>query len=431
MTPPRDASEDMETTDLRARGLRRMKRTALGLLCVAACLYAVAQWLGDRHAAWGYVAAFAEASMVGAMADWFAVVALFRHPLGIPIPHTAIIPRGKSRIARRLADFLCDHFLGTPQLIERLRAARPAERLACWLAHPAHARRVADSTADTLGYGLAAFDDERVRDFVQSTATQALAKADFAGAAGSLLDLLTQDRRHQQILDEIVLQLGNLLADADVRTRIADTVAAEVHYLRYVGLDAAAGRYATNKIVAAVARIMEEMAADPQHPLRQRFDRYVEQLIDELRHDDAFRKRVSDFRHDILNNPKVASYLRDLWGEIVAWLEKNLQTPDSALRSQLALAVQTLGTRLQEDTAMREWIDGELIAAAPDWIDRYREDIRRYVTATVDAWDTQALTRDLELHIGRDLQFIRINGTLVGGLIGLGIHAITQWLRTR
>jgi uncharacterized membrane-anchored protein YjiN (DUF445 family) len=413
-----------------AQGLRTMKRLALGLLGLAALLYAVATWLEPRHPGWGYAAAFAEAAMIGAIADWFAVVALFRHPLGLPIPHTAIIPRNKSRIGRNLAGFICNHFLGTPQVLEKLTALDPARRLADWLKVPAHAAQVGQHLASGLQYGLVALDDDRVRRFVKDTALERLEQLDMSSVAGQLLDAMTANRRHQALLDDVLVQVARRLGDEELQTQIADVIAAEMKYLRYVGLDNVAGRMATRKLVSGAARLIVELSEDAAHPLRLRFDAFVADIVERLKNDPGFQLKGDALKDEVLAHPKLAEYLHGLWGELLAWLHNDLASPDSTLRQRVASVAQSLGDKLAADTAMQQWINDQVFAAAPPWIDRYREDIRRYIETRVDRWNTEELTRELELNIGRDLQFVRLNGTLVGGLIGLLIHTLTQAARS-
>lgn len=406
-----------------------MKRLALALLAMAALLYALATVWEQRHPAWPWVAAFAEAAMVGAMADWFAVVALFRHPLGIPIPHTAIIPNNKSRIGAKLADFLCNHFLATPQVLQKLHEIAPAERLAAWLSQPANGDLLARHAGAVAIHLLEAFDDERVREFVRRAVLTRLERIDFAPLAGELLGLLTAERRHQAVLDELLKEISRLLENEGFQAKLAERVAAEVDYLRYVKLDRIAGRLASAKIVSGVGKLLGEMGDDPQHPLRQRFDTYMASFIADLQHDESMRLKGVQIRDMVLAHPALANYLQGLWNELLDWLRLDLQREDSVLRARVARITVRLGETLRDDAAMRQWMNDQLMAAAPALIERYREDIRRYVVSRVDQWDTTELTSELERNIGRDLQFVRINGTLVGGLIGLLIHAFTVWAR--
>jgi uncharacterized membrane-anchored protein YjiN (DUF445 family) len=406
--------------------LARMKWIALALLAAAAVLYVVASSQRHRHPGWGYVAAFSEAAMVGAMADWFAVVALFRHPLGLPIPHTAIIPSNKDRIGANLANFICTNFLSTEQVLAKLLRFDAGGRVAQWLAAPRHAEQVAGHLGAALRYALGALDDERVRHFIRTGVLEQLAQIDVARFAGQLLDVLTSERRHQGVLDALLRKLASVLDDEALKSHMSEVVASEVKYLRFVGLDHVAGRYATRKLVAGVIHLIGEMAKDPDHPLRLQFDEFVVDFIRRLKEEPELRARVEAIKHDLLAQPALAAYLQGLWGELLAWMQDDLGRADSTLRLRATAAIHRVGEKLQSDLAMQGWINEQLMLTAPRWIERYREDIRLYIIARVGDWNTREMTNELERNIGRDLQFIRINGTLVGGLVGLLIHAATQ-----
>lgn len=406
-----------------------MKRLALALLVGAALLYALATVLEGRHPAWGYVAAFAEAAMVGAVADWFAVVALFRHPLGLPIPHTAIIPENKDRIGQNLASFIATHFLSTEQVLAKLRDFDAAARVAAWLSQPAHAARVGERLAGAGRWAVGALDDERVRAFVARLARRGLAQVDVTRLSGQVLEAMTHERRHQELLDGVLLQLAKLLGEERLQDSITEAIAREIKALRVVGLDQVAARLATRKVVIIVAKTIIDMADDREHSLRLRFDEMVGGFVDRLQHDEATRARGERLKAELLDNPALASYVNQLWADLLDWLRADLAHADSSIRRHISQAAQTLGERLAADAEVRGWINDELQRAAPQLIERYRGDIVDYIVARVAAWDAREMTDELERHIGRDLQFIRVNGTLVGGLVGLTIHAVTQWLR--
>ncbi len=411
-------------------GLARMKWMALALLAGAAVLYVTGSLMHGRHPAWDYLAAFGEAAMVGAIADWFAVVALFRHPLGLPIPHTAIIPANKDRIGENLATFLCANFLSTPQVLEKVRSFDASGKLARWLCTPRHAQQAAAHVGTAFAYALGALDDQRVRHFVGGTATDFLARMLTAPRIGRWLHLFTRDQRHQPLVDAALRKLAALADHEPLKARLADAIAGEVKLLRYVGLDNVAGRYATSKTLAGLVRLVHEMAEDPQHPLRGEFDAAIASLVQRLDTDADLIARVDDLKAKLLDNPVIADYLHELWGHGVAWMQRDLAQDDSLLRERVAGAIQLIGARLQADADMRQWIDAQLADVAPRWIERYREDIRRYIVSRVREWNAEEMTVELERNIGRDLQFIRINGTLVGGLVGLLIHAATQFARS-
>ncbi len=405
-----------------------MRHWALGLLLAAGVVYVLATALLAQHVAWGYVAAFAEAAMVGALADWFAVVALFRRPLGLPIPHTAVIPNRKDRIGQALAGFLGTHFLATDLVLARLRELDAAGRLARWLARPEQAARVARQLGDAGAWAVQALDDARVHRFVTELARRGLHQVDVGLLSGQLLQALTLERRHQELLDGVLAQLARLLGDEAVQESISETIARELRALRLLRLDQVAARLATRKVIVIIARMLIEMAEDPQHHLRLRFDATVARWAERLQVDDAVRQRAERLRDALLVHPALARYVHQLWSELLAWLQADLGQEESWLRERLAAALQALGERMADDAELRAWIDGELQAALPGLIERHRGAVLDYVEARVQAWDAHELSRELERQVGRDLQFIRINGTLVGGLVGLLIHTVTRWL---
>ena len=415
-----------EGTRVRPGDLARMKAIALGLLFTAGLVYVAASVLLAPHPAWGYVAAFAEAAMVGAIADWFAVVALFRHPLGLPIPHTAIIPSNKNRIGENLATFICANFLSTQQVLAKLAQFDPAARLAGWLTEPRHAESLASHVAAALRYAIGVLDDDRVRAFFRATVVARLDQVDVSRLAGQLLGVLTADRRHQRLLDGVLLQLARMLDDETIKAEVAEVVAAEVKYLRFVGLDNVAGRYATEKMVSGVVRLIGEMGSDPEHPLRARFDEFVAEFIGRLQDDPELRMKGEAIKQELLAHPALSGYLHGLWSQMIVWMQSDLVAADSILRGQVVLGTRSLGEKLGADAAMQGWINEQIRTAAPRWIERYREDIRQYIVARVGDWNAAEMTNELERNIGRDLQFIRINGTLVGGLVGLAIYSATQ-----
>jgi uncharacterized membrane-anchored protein YjiN (DUF445 family) len=423
-------------TDPKRQPLRHMKRVALYLLLAAAGLYALATALHSVHPVFGYLAAFAEAAMVGAIADWFAVVALFRHPLGLPIPHTAIIPRNKQRIGQNLAAFICQHFLGTEQVLGKIREFDPAARLADWLATPRQAQLLGRLFGDAARYSLTALEDSRVQHFIHDTAIARLEQVDFARASGEVLDLLTHDGRHQTLLDEALRMLDDLLASPEMQASIVEAIAQELRQMDYfggtlkkLGVDELGARYTTAKLVSSLSGLIAEVARDVRHPLRQRFDAYVAEFVQRLKQDPDMHLKGEEIKAHLLNHPQLADALGQAWHDLLDWLRDDLGRENSVLRARVAATTQLLGEKLRADEPMRNWINEQIVAAAPNWIERYREDIRRHIADRVDAWNTEELVGALENNIGRDLQFIRINGTLVGGAIGLLIYTLTQWLR--
>lgn len=416
--------------------LQRMKRLALYLLLSAAVLYALAIVLHRFHPLFAYVAAFAEAAMVGAIADWFAVVALFRRPLGLPIPHTAIIPQSKKRIGENLATFICQHFLSTEQVLSKIREFDPANKLASWLAAPRNAQLTGRLLTDAARYSLDALADQRVQHFIRDTAIARLDQIDLAKAGGQMLDILTSERRHQAVLDELLRMLDEVMAHPEVQTKLAEAVAEELRSLEYLGwtlrrlgADQWGGQFSTAKLVSGLSSLIAEVSHDPQHALRLRFDHYMMEFIARLKNDPEMHLRGQEIKAHFLQHPQLAETLAQTWRDVLTWLKEDLGREDSTVRVRIEESAQLLGEKLQADQAMQSWVNEQLLSVAPQWIEKYREDIRRYIISRVDAWGADELVSALETNIGKDLQFIRINGTLVGGTIGLLIYTLTQWLR--
>jgi len=404
----------------------RMKLVAGLLLLLAALFYVIATAMEPRHPAWGYLASFAEAAMVGAIADWFAVTALFRHPLGLPIPHTAIIPRSKARIGQNLSTFITTHFLSTPMVLAKLEALDIGGRLANWLRHPANAEAVGRQLTSMARFGVESLHDERVQAFMQAKLINRARKVDLAPVCGQVLEMLTRQGKHQAMLDEALIKIDALLQDDETRALVADAITAEVRTLRYLGLGKAVGGWSANKFVDGVSAVIAEIAGDPEHPLRERFDEHVAEYIDRLKHDPAYRLEVERIVAQLLEHPATTDYLRTLWRELTGWLEADLDSPDSRIGKRLVRLTQGLGESLSADTSMRTWINEQLMAAAPSLLERYRGQIGKYIAQRVENWESRELVEQMEQSVGKDLQYIRINGTLVGGLVGLLLHALTQ-----
>ncbi|MGB7480114.1 MAG: DUF445 domain-containing protein [Burkholderiaceae bacterium] len=422
-TPSPDARDD----DKRRR-LRRMQWLANGLLLLVAAVFVLAIRFQHVHPAWPYVAAFAEAAMVGALADWFAVVALFRHPLGLSfIPHTAIIPANKDRIATNLGAFVQGEFFATERVLAVIREFDPAARAAGWFAQEANAERFGELAARTLSYALEALDDEEVRNYFHRAVAAHIGRFDLARLAGSLLDALTADGRHQALLDRLLEAIEAALARPDVRERMERMLADELP-LYFERLKQAGGRIAAERVVAGILRLLQEINADPEHALRHDFNRMVAGLIEKLKSDPAWRFRIEQFQRQLADDPRLSDYLNGLWQDLRQWLAADLERADSSVRARAAGAAHRLALTLREDGAMQQWINDRILQAAPALIEEYRPRLGNFIAAKVGEWKDEEIVDKLEQNIGRDLQFIRVNGTLVGGCVGLLIHLARQWL---
>jgi len=412
--------------------LQRMKVLATGLLLAAGALYAIAASFEGRYPWLFYVAAGAEAAMIGAIADWFAVVALFHHPLNLRfIPHTAILPRNKARIAQGLSQFIQQNFLSSRAVVERIAAFRPAATLCGWLLKPQNAATLADYFARVAAYGLGAVDDARVSGFLLRAVSDELRRADLASAAAQLLDVLSEDRRHHALLDEALAALDDLLAREETRRFIAEEVARNAPLLKYFSdlfhlrLDE---RAALRIVEVALAKI-SEVRRDRDHDLRKRFDAFVARFIEKLKSDEALRQKVHRMRDELLASPALAGYIGGLWREFRGWLAADLGAPASLARSRSAALIVGFGERIAADSGMQEWIDQQILTALPALVEEHRAKFGRFIEDQILSWQEEKLVAELERHIGPDLQYIRINGTLVGALAGLLIAAITQLAR--
>lgn len=404
----------------------RMKWIATGLLVLAAIVYVVSEKL-DYY----YLSAFSEAAMVGALADWFAVVALFRRPLDLPIPHTAIIPRNKGRIARGLSEFIQQNFLSSAAVVQRIAEFRPADTLCRWLLKAENVDTVADYATRFVASALTAVDDERVRRFLQRNVTGLLRNADVASAAAQILDILTENKRHHALLDAALNALDDLLAKEETRRYIAVEVGKSAPLLKRISdwFQLQLDERAALKIAEAAIAKVHEVREDREHELRRRFDEFVAGFIASLKNDASLREKVEAVRNEILENPALGDYIGGLWQEFRVWLGADLQRASSVTRQRVAGMVRAFGERLEADREIRQWIDEQILTAIPPLVDEHRAKIGRFIEDQINGWQEKKLVDELERHIGPDLQYIRVNGTLVGGLAGLAIAALTQLAR--
>ena len=406
--------------------LQRMKLLATGLLVLAGIIYVVATALEPGRPWLRYVAAAAEAAMIGAIADWFAVVALFHHPLNLRfIPHTAILPRNKARIAQGLSQFIQENFLSSAAVVARIAALRPAETLCRWLLKPQNAQMLAGYSTRLVAYALSAVDDERLRAFLSRTITEQLQKADVAAALAQVLDVLTENQRHHALLEEALAGLDDILAREETRRLIAEEVRKNAPaMLRTLNqmFDLKLDDRAAMKVVEIALRKLSEVRRDRDHELRRRFDAFVIRFIEKLKSDEATRAKLHRMRDEALENPALGAYIGGLWQSFRAWLPGGMQ-------QRLPAMIATLGQKLDDEPAIRQWIDEQILSAMPALVEEHRAKFGRFIEDQILSWQEEKLVAELERHIGPDLQYIRINGTVVGALAGLLIALATQLLR--
>jgi uncharacterized membrane-anchored protein YjiN (DUF445 family) len=410
--------------------LKRSKQLALALLLAAAATFIVTLFLPPNFWVLG-VKAIAEAAMVGALADWFAVVALFRRvPLPLIARHTAIIPRNKDRIGENLGRFVQEKFLDTDSLLALIRRNNPAQLLAQWLNAPGNADRVGHHLLQVMRGFLDLTDDARIQQFMRRAVHRALDKVDLTQSSAMILDSLTKNNRHQALLDAAIEQLLQLLHKPGTREFIAlqivrwlkreHPVKAKVLPTEWLG------EHSATLVANAVDSILDEVARDQGHELRLGFNRAVQRLIDRLKSDPEMAARAESVKQWLKEDESLNRYIGELWQDLRAWLKRDLSSDDSRVQERVRLAALWLGETLLADEALRSSMNQHLEDAARSVAPEFAAFLTRHISDTVKSWDARDMSQQIELNIGRDLQFIRINGTLVGGTIGLLLYLLSQ-----
>jgi uncharacterized membrane-anchored protein YjiN (DUF445 family) len=400
-----------------------MRIVATGLLVAMALLFLLAGHLQPRHPAWGFVRAFAEAAMVGGLADWFAVTALFRHPLGLPIPHTAIIPRNKDRIGETLAAFLRDNFLIPGVIARRMRRVDVAGAVGAFLANPAPQGRLREGASRLLADLLESLDQERLGSMVKSAISQRLRGLEVAPLLGKSLAAAMTDERHVPLLDSIVTWAGRTLdANEDLIREMVHSRAGWI--LRLAGLD----EKLAETIIDGLRKLTIDMAIDEKHPLRAKAEEAMAILAWDMQHDAETRARVEGWKNEVIANPAVGEWVGGLWENSRAGLLRAARDPQAALAGRFGEALKQLGETLQQDERVKAALNQFARRAAAGAAATYGDGIVKLVSETVRGWDARTVTLRLEGAVGRDLQYIRVNGTLVGGLVGLALHALDIWM---
>ncbi|NTV65531.1 MAG: DUF445 domain-containing protein [Oscillochloris sp.] len=406
----------------RAVELRKMQRLATGLLIAVTLLFALTSLLVGRWPWLGFIRAFAEASMIGALADWFAVTALFRHPMGIPIPHTAIIPERKERIAESFGRFVESNFLDPEKIAERLQRQDLAVRLARTMRQPSRANQVADLVAEILGGLLKVANDEDVEQLLAQGLSDRLGAVPVAPLLGRVLQTAAADQRHREILLQ-VMEAGTVWIEANqmaIRKRIASELP------RW--LPPIVDQKIYEKLLDSARRMLGEISMNPNHPLYDDFTVMVDNWIENLQHDPQVRERGEALKAEFLAQPLLREVASSAWQDFKAGLVVQSSEVDSPLRQSIASGLAHLGDVLERQPEWRAKVDTWLEGMVRFVIGRYGRVAGEFITQTVNSWDTMETSRKIELQFGRDLQFIRINGTVVGGLAGLVIYTISLFL---
>ncbi len=398
-----------------------MKLVATGLLIAMAALFLASRLFEHIHPAIGFLKAFAEAGMIGGLADWFAVTALFRHPLGLPIPHTAIIPRNKDRIGDALAQFLRTNFLTLAVVARRMRRIDVAGAAGRFLADPDHggAGRLRGGASRMLADLLESLDDGRLGGMVKGAIADGLRALEVAPLLGQALAAAMKENRHLPLIDGLLNRASLILVSNEqlIRHMVHERSG---RILRWTGLD----EDVADAIIAGLNKLFADLADDPAHPLRQRVDEALADLSIKLQKDPALQERVASLKSEIVENPAMQTWIGGLWDQGREALLKAARDPDQAMAGRLGDLLRQLGGTLQSDEQLKSTINRFVRRATVGATASYGDSIVKLVSDTVRTWDAQKLTDRVEVTVGRDLQYIRINGTLVGGLVGLALHGV-------
>lgn len=416
------AAQQAETdTDeqMKLRALRRTKFVATASLFLCVAVFLVARAFKGDYPVLAYVAAFAEAAAIGGLADWYAVVALFRRPLGLPIPHTAIIPANKDRIADNLGRFIEVNFLDPVAVRKKLEEVDFAQLVADWLSDSRRAAELSRFVGRLAPQALSAVEGSGLGVFVSRRLHEQVDKIKIAPFAAELLGSLTADRRHQKLLDQMLRAFGGFLQDEQALDALRDKIRDELPSLARVFR---ADAYLLKKIVASAATLMEEVRDDADHPLRSEFNRFVEGFLEELRTSPVYAERVEKLKRDLLARPELKSLAGEFWKSLRTFIEHDLAGEDSVVSKQLANMFVEVGRQLATEPRIRADMNEGFVVALASFVDRQKSGVSVFIAEQVRGWDIVRMTRLIEINIGRDLQYIRFNGMIIGGLAGLALH---------
>jgi uncharacterized membrane-anchored protein YjiN (DUF445 family) len=400
-------------------GAAGMKRAATGLLIAMAGLFAVTRWLEPTYPWLSYVKAFAEAAMVGGLADWFAVTALFRHPLGLAIRHTAIIPRNKDRIGEALATFINENFLVTSVVARRMRNIDVAAAAGRFLRSPAEGTRIRHGASRLIADIFEGLDDERLGGIVKGAIASRIEKMQVSPLLGHALASAINEDRHVPMLEAAIRWMARALeANEDLIRQMVHKKANWV--LKIAGLDAKLA----DAILDGLRKLTAEMSTDPAHPVRVKVEEALAQLANDLQTKPETQAKVEEMKEQLLANRSVALWIDTLWQKGREAIIRAARNPDAALAGRLGEVLRSMGASLEQDPRIRSAINQFVRRAAAGMAQSYGSSIVKLVSETSRGWDARTVTARLEAAVGRDLQYIRINGTLVGGLVGVVIHAL-------
>jgi uncharacterized membrane-anchored protein YjiN (DUF445 family) len=426
MTVPATSSFDTPGDAARAAELRRVKALATLVLAGTLLLFVTAKLLLPLHPAFGFVAAFAEAATIGGLADWYAVVALFKRPLGLPIPHTAIIQSNQHRIADKLGEFIEVHFLEAAPVEAKLRQIDFGSFIADWLRDRKRSTDLARFTLRLLPEAVTATETSGLMTFITRRITTQLQGIDLAPLAAGTLRAFVAEGRHQGLLDDILRAVHQSLTQAETMAMVREKIRGELPTLLKLYR---ADKYLVNKIVASATAFFEEVRNDPNHPFRGEFDRMVLSFVDRLGSDKSYADRIDGLKRDLLARPELGDLARTIWSNARTFIERSASGESHVLQQHLAGMFVKAGETLAADSELRGEINQGFVAVLRSFIADQKGGVSSFISDQVKAWDMRQLISLIEINIGRDLQYIRFNGSLIGGLAGLALYSIEALLR--
>jgi len=410
----------------RAAELRRVKAIAASVLVVCLAVLVFAKVMEPRHMAFGFLAAFAEAAAIGGLADWYAVVALFRRPLGLPIPHTAIIPANQQRIAEKLGEFVERNFLDAAPVEAKLRSVDFASFVADWLADTKRSSELARFVVRLLPEAVDAAEHSGLRSFLAQQITARLQSLDLAPIAAGALASFVREGRHRAMLDDLLAAIHKSINEPEMLGAIREKIRDELPtILRFYRADA----YVMKKVAASATAFFEDVRTDPAHPFRGEFERLILQLVDRLATDPAYTSRIDEFKRELLARPEIGRLVQGVWSGVRDLVAKNASGESDVLQRQLADAFVEIGRQLAADADMRAEINQGMVVVLKNFIAEQKAGVSVFIADQVKAWDMRQLIELIELNIGKDLQYIRFNGSLIGGLAGLALYSVEFLLR--
>jgi len=417
------------TAQEKQRALQRMKLIATGAFILMVAIFAVSRPFGAEPiiwvVRWDHINAFAESAMVGALADWFAVVALFRHPMGIPIWHTAIIPRKKNDIGRNLGNFVETRLLSVENLTHEIGRFSVSETLRSWLSDEEGCRKGGAWLAEGIAVVARALDDRSVERLLREMINNRLHQVNASELLAGGLDLLIASNRYEDLADEVLRRFAEWVPSH--RGTIEEFIERSVQRTLRWGSKLVPQRTidrATDQTLTALIEVLTLAASDPDHPLRRDLNERMRELAVRLRNDPEWTERVNLWKDEMIESPAVAAGIESLWSSLRAWIAEDIEKPDSTIHAYALRGVESFRDRLESDTDLRQTLDGQLRSIVVTLLNRNHGVIGGMIRKVVDSWDGERLSREIELNLGRDLQYIRLNGTFIGGLVGLLIHLL-------